>query len=221
LPQRSAQEPAGKKARVVLTGPHELVLEGLEHLLEHSDLDVVGRCVRPADLYRCLTSYAPDVVLVDAELADDGDLPALIQEVRRGLGTGRLVLLASQLDPALARDSLALEVDGVLLKCASSCDVVAGLSRILAGDTVFPAGWLAAAHRAGEGGTCTLSERQREVLELLDLGLPNELIAERLFISKNTVKFHVAAIYARLGVHNRVEAAQALAGGVGTAHTNR
>jgi DNA-binding NarL/FixJ family response regulator len=56
-----------------------------------------------------------------------------------------------------------------------------------------------------------LSERQREVLELMALGLPNELIAERLFISKNTVKFHVAAIYARLGVHNRVEAAHALA----------
>ena len=100
----------------------------------------------------------------------------------------------------------------MLLKCASSCDVVAGLSRILAGDTVFPAGWLAAANRAGEGGTCTLSERQLEVLELLALGLPNELIAKRLFISKNTVKFHVAAVYARLGVHNRVEAAHALAG---------
>jgi DNA-binding NarL/FixJ family response regulator len=205
---------------VVLTGPHELVLEALEQLLEQSGLDVVGRCARPADLYRCLTSYAPDVALVDAELAEDGDLPALIERVRRGLGTGRLVLLASELDPALARDSLALEVDGVLLKCASSCDVVAGLSRILAGDTVFPAGWLAAAHRAGEGGACTLSERQREVLELLALGLPNELIAQRLFISKNTVKFHVAAIYARLGVHNRVEAAQALAGGVGKLHAN-
>ena len=218
--QGSAQDPAGQRPRVVLTGPHELVLEALEQLLEQSGLDVVGRCARPADLYRCLTSYAPDVALVDAELAEDGDLPALIERVRRGLGTGRLVLLASELDPALARDSLALEVDGVLLKCASSCDVVAGLSRILAGDTVFPAGWLAAAHRAGEGGACTLSERQREVLELLALGLPNELIAQRLFISKNTVKFHVAAIYARLGVHNRVEAAKALAGGVGKLHAN-
>ena len=212
LRQRNAHDAAGRAARVVLTGPHELVLEALEQLLERAGLDVVGRCARPADLHRCLTSYAPDVVLVDAELAEYGELPALIEGVRRGLGTGRLVLLASELDPGLARDSLALEVDGVLLKCASSCDVVAGLSRILAGDTVFPAGWLAAANRAGEGGTCTLSERQLEVLELLALGLPNELIAKRLFISKNTVKFHVAAIYARLGVHNRVEAAHALAG---------
>ena len=210
--QRNARDGAGRAARAVLTGPHELVLEALEHLLEQAGLDVVCRCARPADLYRCLTSYAPDVALVDAELAEDGELPALVERVRRGLGTGRLVLLASHVDPALARDSLALEVDGVILKCASSSDVVAGLSRILAGDTVFPAGWLAAAHRAVDGETSTLSERQREVLELLALGLPNEVIAERLFISKNTVKFHVAAIYARLGVHNRVQAAHALAG---------
>ncbi|HWM11237.1 MAG TPA: response regulator transcription factor [Solirubrobacteraceae bacterium] len=155
-------------------------------------------------------SYAPDIALVDPELAEDGDLPALVATVRRGLGTGRLVLLACRVDPVLARDSLALEVDGVLLKCGCSFDVVAGLRRILAGDAVFPAGWLAAAHRADNGHTGTLSERQREVLELLAEGLPNDVIAERLFISKNTVKFHVAAIYDRLGVHNRVQAAHAL-----------
>jgi DNA-binding NarL/FixJ family response regulator len=212
LRQRNTREPVGRNARVVLAGPHELVLEALEHLLERSGLDVVGRCARPADLDRCLASYAPDVALVDADFADVGDVPALIEEVRRGLGSGLLVLLAPHLDPALARDSLALEVDGVLLKCASSSDVVAGLLRILAGDTVFPAGWLAAAHRAVEPGLDALSERQREVLELLAQGLPNELIAKRLFISRNTVKFHVAAIYERLGVHNRVQAAHALAG---------
>jgi DNA-binding NarL/FixJ family response regulator len=211
--QRIARDAVGRKTRVVLAGPHELVLEALEHLLEQAGLDVVGRCARPADLSRCLMSYAPDVALIDAEFADDGeDVPALVEEVRYGLGDGRLVLLAPHVDPALARVSLALEVDGVLLKCASSCDVVAGLSRILAGDTVFPAGWLAAANRTHDGEAGLLSERQREVLELLAQGLPNELIAERLFISKNTVKFHVAAIYARLGVHNRVQAAHAHAG---------
>jgi DNA-binding NarL/FixJ family response regulator len=196
----------------VLTGPHELVLEALQQLLEYSGLDVVGRCTRLADLDRCLESYAPDVALVDVEFAAGGDVPGLIQAVRRRLGAGRLVLLASHVDATLARDSLALDVDGVLLKCASSPDVVASLSRILAGDTIFPAGWLAAAREARGGEADSLSERQREVLELLAQGLPNELIAKRLFISTNTVKFHVAAIYARLGVHNRVQAAHALTG---------
>jgi DNA-binding NarL/FixJ family response regulator len=95
----------------------------------------------------------------------------------------------------------------VVLKSAASEDVVAALQRIVAGDAVFPVGWLPAAVAPAEQ---QLSERHREVLELLAQGLPNELIAERLFISKNTVKFHVAAIYQRLGVCNRVQAARAL-----------
>jgi DNA-binding NarL/FixJ family response regulator len=57
-----------------------------------------------------------------------------------------------------------------------------------------------------------LSPRQREVLHLLSLGMDNDQIAERLYISRNTVKFHVRTIYGRLGVHNRVEAARVLAG---------
>jgi DNA-binding NarL/FixJ family response regulator len=73
---------------------------------------------------------------------------------------------------------------------------------------VFPAGWLAAA--ASRSAEAPLSARQLEVLELLAAGLPNAVIARRLFISPNTVKFHVAAIYQRLGVSNRVQAAQAL-----------
>jgi DNA-binding NarL/FixJ family response regulator len=141
-------------------------------------------------------------------MAEDGDIAALIRAARRGLGDGRLVLLVPKVEPGLARDVLALEVDGVLLKSACCDSVVSALERIAAGDAIFPAGWLAAAHRA-EQPCDGLSERQREVLELMGQGLSNAAIAERLFISQNTVKFHVAAIYQRLGVSNRVQATHA------------
>jgi DNA-binding NarL/FixJ family response regulator len=197
-------------ARIVLAQPFALVLEALERLLETSGLDVVARCDDGAQLEFCIRRHAPDVVLMDSLLARDGDVTALVGAARRGLGEGRLVLLVPEVTPCLARDALALEIDGVLLKTSSSACVVAGLERIAAGDAVFPAGWLAAAHRATDARD-DLSERQLEVLELIGQGLPNATIAKRLFISKNTVKFHVAAIYQRLGVSNRVEAAQALA----------
>jgi DNA-binding NarL/FixJ family response regulator len=197
-------------ARIVLAQPFALVLEALESLLEASGLNVVARCDDAAQLEFCVRRHAPDVVLMDTLLARGGDLAAVIEAARRGLGEGRLVLLVPEVTPCLARDALALEVDGVLLKTASSQCVVAGLDRIAAGDAVFPAGWLAAAHLATDPFR-GLSERQLEVLELIGQGLANATIAKRLFISKNTVKFHVAAIYQRLGVSNRVEAAQALA----------
>jgi DNA-binding NarL/FixJ family response regulator len=197
-----------KTSRFVLAQPHGLMNAALGGMLGAAGMRVVASCTCVTELARCLRASAPDVALVDADLAAGGDVGDLLRTAREALPCGALVLLAPQVDAALARQALAADVDGVLLKSGAPEDVVAALQRIVAGQAVFPAGWLSAAREPNHG---TLSERQREVLELLAQGLPNETIAERLFISKNTVKFHVAAIYERLGVRNRVQAARALA----------
>ena len=83
---------------------------------------------------------------------------------------------------------------------------------------MFPAGWLAAIHRAESASLYgRLSGRQVEVLELIAAGLDNQRIAERLHISRNTVKFHVRVIYERLGITNRVQAAAALSDALASA----
>jgi DNA-binding NarL/FixJ family response regulator len=196
--------------RLVLAQPHALIRDALERLLEEAGLAVIGRCDGVGRLERCLQTLAPDLAVVDADMAVDRDVEGLLRAARRGLGGGRLVLLASEVDAGLARRTLDLEIDGVVLKCASAEDVVGALRRVAAGDVVLPAGWLAAARRTPDGLLERLSARQIEVLDLLAEGLANDAIADRLFISRNTVKFHVAAIYQRLGVRNRVQAAQAL-----------
>jgi DNA-binding NarL/FixJ family response regulator len=202
---RDGTRPGG---RVVLAQPHGLVLEALTRMLESAGFDVVGYCTCASELPVCLAAHSPDIALVDEQF--DGGM-ATIAEARRALPQGRLVLLASTVDPALARETLELDVDAVLLKTASCADLVRSLEHVLAGDAVFPAGWLRAARRSQHAASsAVLSRRQREVLELLSEGLSNEAIAARLFISANTVKFHISAIYGRLGVRNRVEAARAL-----------
>jgi DNA-binding NarL/FixJ family response regulator len=194
--------------RLALALTEVLMLEALERLLASTGVNVIACCTCITDLERCLRAHAPEIALVDTDLAVDvGDLVAA---ARRGIGDGKLVLLAPKLDDALAHESLELAVDGVVLKCAAAADVVASLERIAAGDAVFPGGWMSAARRVGGAPDELLSPRQLEVLELLAEGLPNDVIAQRLFISRNTVKFHVAAIYQRLGVSNRVQAAHAL-----------
>jgi DNA-binding NarL/FixJ family response regulator len=197
---------AKPRARLVLALPHELMLDALSGLLSAAGMHVVGRCSRAEQLERCVRDHAADLALLDADLAPDG-FRDLVRAAEAALPGVRTVLLAPAVEPALAREAFASEVDGVLLKSATTQDFVDGLRRVAAGDAVFPSGWLAAARAPARE---TLSERQREVLELIAQGLPNEVIAERLFISKNTVKFHVAAIYQRLGVSNRVQAAHAL-----------
>jgi DNA-binding NarL/FixJ family response regulator len=196
--------------RLALALQEVLVLDAMERLLRSAGIDVVGRCGCVADLERCLRGHDADIALVDTEMAGDGGVRELVGAARRGVLDGRLVLLAPACDCALARASLDLDVDGVVLRCAAGADVVASLERIAAGDAVFPAGWLSAARRCPDAPEQLLSPRQLEVLKLLAQGMPNEMIADRLFISRNTVKFHVAAIYQRLGVTNRVQAAHAL-----------
>ena len=196
--------------RLVLAQPHELICDALAQMLQAAGFEVVGQCARSDELEACLRTLGPDLAVVDAELATHGNVGDLLRAACRGLAGGRLVLLASEVEPGLARQTLELEIDGGVLKCAASNDVVGALRRVAAGDAVYPAGWIAAARRTGSSLLDQLSPRQVEVLELIAMGLPNELIAARLFISRNTVKFHVAAIYQRLGVRNRVQAAQAL-----------
>jgi DNA-binding NarL/FixJ family response regulator len=207
MPRKDAEE---RRVRLVIAKRHELICDALARLLQMAGFEVAGRCARADELAPRLGALTPDLTLVDADLACDGDVGALLRSATRAVPEGRLVLLADRVEPALARQTLDVEVDGVVLKCASAHDVVAALRRVHAGDTVLPAGWLAAARRAGDPLLDALSPRQVEVLALLAQGLPNEAIAERLFISRNTVKFHVAAIYQRLGVRNRVQAVHAL-----------
>jgi two-component system, NarL family, response regulator DesR len=88
-------------------------------------------------------------------------------------------------------------------------DAVQVLQHVAQGRTSFPPTLLERLSERPE--THGLSMRQLEVLEELAKGRSNDEIARRLFISTNTVKFHLRAIYERLGVHNRVEAAQLLA----------
>jgi DNA-binding CsgD family transcriptional regulator len=77
---------------------------------------------------------------------------------------------------------------------------------------VMPVGWQSVPIDPEGGGPVeSLSVREREVLELTVSGMRNREIAERLMISSNTVKFHLRKIYSRLGVHNRVQAARAVA----------
>ena len=75
---------------------------------------------------------------------------------------------------------------------------------------MFPAGWQDAVRPKGHGAE-GLSAREFAILELVASGLRNTEIASELMISPNTVKFHLRAVYAQLGVRNRVEAAQAFA----------
>ena len=193
-----------------LAAPGMLIAEALGRMVRDAGLHVVG-CYGTLDalldkMHRC----RPQVVIADADLREgaDGADTFLAQQRAAGPAT-KLVVLAGQVDGPLARAVVAYGACAVILKSTPTVDALAVLRQVLNDRTSFPAAVLA---RLGEKAEPeALSRRQLEVLEQLALGRSNQEIARRLFISVNTVKFHLHAIYDRLGVHNRVEAAAALA----------
>jgi DNA-binding NarL/FixJ family response regulator len=205
--------PEAEGVRVVVVHRHALVAEALGHLMERLGLEVVGASSDLDALLDDLPDRSADVLLLDAGFdATAGPIVAL-QRIREALPEARVVALAESLDGTLSVLVREGDLDGVVLAGASGVDLVAAVAQVVAGHSVFPAGWMRSARRVAAGSPLSqLSPRQREVLALLALGMDNDQIAARLYISRNTVKFHVRTIYERLGVHNRVEAARVLAG---------
>ncbi|WP_205698623.1 response regulator transcription factor [Conexibacter sp. SYSU D00693] len=152
-----------------------------------------------------------DVILVEAGETSAADLAALRDALPPHVP--RRVLMASELDAALVGLALEHRVDGVLLATYPPQEVLAALRHIAGGHAIFPDGWqeLMAVHVPRVSAMPELSQRQREVLDLLASGRRNDEIANELLLSPNTVKFHVRAIFSRLGVRNRAEAAEVLA----------
>ncbi|HEX7298208.1 MAG TPA: response regulator transcription factor [Solirubrobacteraceae bacterium] len=205
--------PDQQRVRIVVAHRHELVAEALGRLLESLGLLVVGAACDLDALLKRLPVAPAEVLVLDAGFdATAGPIVAL-QRIRDVVPEARVVVLAESLDGMLGVLLREGDLDGVVLASASGSELVAAVEQVVSGHSVFPAGWMRTARRVAAGSPLSqLSPRQREVLALLALGMDNDQIAARLYISRNTVKFHVRTIYERLGVHNRVEAARVLAG---------
>jgi DNA-binding NarL/FixJ family response regulator len=197
--------------RVAVAQPKQLLAEAIGCAAEGAGLQVAATHHRVGGLVRALARDGIDVLIVDHAFLERTDPPVALADLREIAPGTRIVLLANDLTPDVARVAHEAEVEGLVLKTSSTEDLDTAVRHVAAGQGVFPAGFLATFRRAEEAaGDIPLSPRQLEVLELLAEGLTNEQIGRRLHLSANTVKFHVREIYDRLGAHNRIEAASAL-----------
>jgi len=199
--------------RVLVAHQHELLAEALGRLLDDLGVLVVGSACEPSELFRDLPDTEADVLLIDAGFDPVAGPLVVLDHVRSAAPNLHVIVLADALDEMLSIAAREGDLDGVVLTGTAGVELVAAIAQVVAGHAVFPAGWMRQVQElAATNPLVQLSPRQREVLQLLSLGMDNDQIASRLYISRNTVKFHVRTIYGRLGVHNRVEAARVLAG---------
>lgn len=193
--------------RVMIVDDHEMVAEGLRRSLEReAGIDIVAIAGDAAAAVVAARETRPDVVLMDLVLpgADGVEAARLLLAQRPNT---RIVLLTGMAGRSAVHDAISAGCVGYLEKQASTPDLIAAVRRAHAGELVLAADDLQQllASRAAPS-TERLTDRETEVLRLLDDGLSNRAIAERLVISIDTVRTHVQRVLTKLDAHSRLEA---------------
>ena len=195
--------------RLLLADDHTVVRDGLRQLLEQvEDLDVVAAAADGKQAVSLAAEHVPDVVLMDLEMPVLSGVEATRQIVAAEPAT-RVVVLTSFADRERILDALDAGAVGYLLKDAEPDELVRGVRAAARGESPLAPRAAAAVlqARASRPSEPELTQREREVLDLVGEGLPNKLIARRLGISEKTVKAHITRIFEALGVTDRTQAA--------------
>ena len=208
--------------RVVLADDHPMYRFGLRAVLDASpEVEVVGEASDGAELLAVVNQCMPDVVLTDLSMPRLSGAAAIDELARRHPQLGVLVLTMHEDDASLF-GALRAGARGYLLKGADREEIVRAVLAVAGGDAVYGG---AVARRVIDALTGTgsrapafpeLTERERQVLELLAAGLATGRIAQRLALSDKTVRNHVSAVLTKLQVPDRSAAvARAREAGLG------
>ena len=200
---------------IVIADDQELVREGLRMMLEaESDLSVVGEAANGNEALAAARALDPDVLLMDVRMPELDGIEATRLLVASGGRARVLVLTTFDLDEYVYR-AMKAGASGFLLKDAKREQLAAAVRTIAAGESLLAP---AITRRLIEDfckrppptagvpdAVSQLSERELDVLQLLARGLSNAEIAAELYLSETTVKSHVARIFAKLDLRDRVQ----------------
>ncbi len=205
------------RTRVLIVEDHP-VLRGVVRLAcEHSaDLEVVGEVAEGEAALAAARELAPDVVVLDLTLPGELQGIDVVRALREEAPTAKILVLTGRTDDRAIFETMRLGVDGYLDKTAGVRFIPKALSRVVAGERVFtPHHERAAreelvrmARRAREAADAraNLTKRENQILQFISLGLAVKQVAKRLGVSPRTVETHIATLYRKLGVKNRVQA---------------
>src|SRR4051794_12898294 len=196
---------------VLLVDDHEVVRRGLRELLsDEPDIEVVAEASSADEALAVAMHVEPDVAVVDVRLGD-GDGVSLCRGLRSKPNPPQCLVLTAFDDEEAMVGAIMAGAAGYLLKQVRGQDVVNAVREVAAGrsllDPVSTARVLDKMRHPPTDELAALTERERDVLELIGQGLSNREIAERLFLAEKTVKNYVTSVLAKLGMQRRTQAA--------------
>ena len=202
-----------KPIRVFLLDDHEVVRRGLATLLESvDDFEVVGEASTAAEALARIPATRPDVAVLDARLPDGSGID-VCRDIRAALPATYCMILTSYDDEDAVLASVLANASGYVLKEVRGNALVDAIRQVAMGRSLIPPEVIAQVMDRVRNGApeeariAALSEREREVLDLIAEGLTNKQIGARLFLAEKTVKNHVSSLLAKLGMERRTQAA--------------
>jgi DNA-binding NarL/FixJ family response regulator len=209
--------------RIVIADDHPVVRGGLRALIETIDgLEVVGEAADGVAAVREVQLTSPDVVLMDVRMPglDGVEATRRIRTVAPDTG---VLMLTMYDDDATVFTAMQAGARGYLLKGAEQEEIVGAIRAVVAGQVIFGPGiagkvlgYFAASPARVPDAFPQLTEREREILDLLAAGHRTAAIAKRLYLSPKTVSNHLTSVFTKLEVADRAEAIiRAREGGLG------
>jgi len=194
------------KLKVLLADDHPLVLTGIRAALAGApDIEIVGEASSGAQVLPLVAHTSPDLVLLDLRLPElDGML--CLERIRQRHPDVKVVILSVLDDPDQIVQALQRGASAYIVKSIDSVDLAAAIRQAASGK-FYCLGPLTPEERK-QDNEAGLSDREVEILQRVAQGLSNRAIAGELWLSDQTVKFHLHNIYRKLGVANRTEAAR-------------
>jgi len=210
----------GSERTAVIHDPHPLWIDAVESVLESIDVRVVGRAATPEQALELVGEHRPSLLITETQMSNGGmSGTMLIRSARERVAALRVIVLGSSHDPADIDEAFDAGTIAYILKTAHPADVAATIRQTF-DHSVF----LANVHSNGNGNTnghapdaeralvddadVALTRREREILALVSEGYSNRELAKMIWVTEQTVKFHLSNIYRKLDVSNRTEASR-------------
>ena len=203
----------GTAIRVFLLDDHEIVRMGVRDLLEaEPGITVIGEAGTAASALARIPALKPDVAILDIRLPD-GDGVSVCREIRSKMPQLACLMLTSFSDDEALFDAIMAGAAGYVLKQIRGTDLVGAVRTIASGQSLLdPEAASRVMRRMRDQATAAdplagLTDQERRILALIGEGLTNRQIGDRLFLAEKTVKNYVSALFAKLGMQRRAQAA--------------
>src|SRR5215210_3836710 len=193
------------KVKVLIADENRLMLEGFRRALEPvEDIEIVGATHAGAHVLPLIARRRPEIVVIDLALRTaDGE--TCLDAVRSTHPDVKVVVLSSWTSPELIRSALSRGAHAFIAKAVNPLDIPSALRQAY-DETVYHA--IGAADAPEDDlRLAGLTEREITMLKALARGLSNRAISHELWVTEQTVKFHLGNLYRKLGVQNRLAAA--------------